>query len=349
MPLNPGVSVRKPAPLRESALWSPEQHVHASDLERTRRVPLGVPAQVTNLRALRAKERDWRPSDYSTLPSETCQGPGYTLLENVFLTMSGMVLAGDGRIVVEHLTRLTPNQVSPVFERVLSTGANVRAAEWPVFPETIEKGILLAGVGSKHFGHLLIDFLPPLAVLDHLDVFPDWPLLMPSRRPAWMDTLIQTFGSRARKVIEVQPAISVKVKVSRLCVPWVLRQPAFHPIAGEVFDRIARAHAPSGRRLSGSASRKIYIERPPPTAPGAKRQLTNADQVRAFFVDRGFELSDRNCCRLQTRSGSSPVHGWSPARRAPDCTEQSSQNLAFRRSSFDLRTTMCSDSPPLRF
>jgi capsular polysaccharide biosynthesis protein len=83
--------------------------------------------------------------------------------------------------------------------------------------------------------------------------------------------------------------MGVKVKVGRLCVPWVLRQAAFHPAAGEAFDRVVRAHAALGRGPSGSPTRRIYIERPPPAESGAKRQLTNANEARSFFQGRGFE------------------------------------------------------------
>ena len=279
----PGVAVRR------SDLWSPDQYVRASELDRAQRVPLGEPAQVPELHAPRRTERDWRPSDYPLLPTRTCEGPGYTLLEDVFLTMPGLVLIGDGRFVREDLARITPNHVSPTYERLLGAPAAVRAAEWPVHPEAIEKGILLAGTGSAQYGHMLLDFLPPLSVLDHLGVLPDWPLLMPARTPPWLDGMLQAFGSRPREIVRFPNRMTVKVEVGRLCVPWVLRRPAFHPAAGEAFDRIASAYVASGGRSGDPPTRRIYVERPLPAASGAKRQLTNAREAKAFFEDRGFE------------------------------------------------------------
>jgi capsular polysaccharide biosynthesis protein len=263
--------------------------VHASAFERARRVSLGKPAQVIDLRALGRQERDWRPSDDRLAPTRTCHEPGYTLLEDVFVTMPGLVLTGDGRFVNEATARITPNHLSPTYERILSTTPAVRAAEWPVVPEAIEKGILLAGTGSAQYGHMLLDFLPPLSVLDHFDVLPDWPLLMPARTPPWMDAMVGAFGRRPRTIVRFPRRMGVKVKVGRLCVPWVLRQAAFHPAAGEAFDRVVRAHAALGRGPSGSPTRRIYIERPPPAESGAKRQLTNANEARSFFQGRGFE------------------------------------------------------------
>jgi capsular polysaccharide biosynthesis protein len=283
MPSFPGVTVRK------SELWSPEQYVHASAFERAQRVSLGKPAQVADLRALSRQEGDWRPSDYRLVPTQSCHEPGYTLLEDVFVTMPGLVLTGDGRFVNEAFARITPKHLSPTYERILSTTPAVRAAEWPVLPQAIEKGILLAGTGSAQYGHMLLDFLPPVSVLDHLEVLPDWPLLMPARTPPWLDAMVQAFGGRARTIVRFPRRMGVKVKVGRLCVPWVLRQSAFHPAAGEAFDRIVRTHAASGRGPSGSPTRRIYIERPPPANSSTKRQLTNADEARAFFQGRGFE------------------------------------------------------------
>src|ERR671912_1863892 len=190
MPSFPGVTVR------ESELWSPEQYVHASVLGSARRVPLGRRAQVADLRALSRQEGDWRSSDYRLVPTQSCHEPGYTLLEDVFVTMPGLVLTGDGRFVNEASARITPNHLSPTYERILSTTPAVRAAEWPVLPQAIEKGILLAGRGFAQYGHMLLDFLPPLSVLDHLEVLPDWPLLMPARTSPWMDAMVQAFGGR---------------------------------------------------------------------------------------------------------------------------------------------------------
>jgi capsular polysaccharide biosynthesis protein len=48
------------------------------------------------------------------------------------------------------------------------------------------------------YGHQLLDFLPGLAMLDEFELFPDWPLLLPSNAPKWVPPLVDVFSHHSR-------------------------------------------------------------------------------------------------------------------------------------------------------
>ena len=267
--------------LRRSAFWTPEQYVQASDLPGAERVAFTEPARVPRLRELRAADRVWRPEDYARLPSMRCHGPGYTLLEDVSLTYPGMALAADGRFVDDPLTRLNPKRLSTALERELRAGADERS-RWRSESAPIERGILIAGPGMDIYGHHLLDYLPGLAMLEAEGAFTDWPLLLPASTPPWLLPMVEAFCGRRREIARFSSSRSRPTAVSRLCVPWVGRQPAIHPLVEGVFERLAesaRARTPpSGGRDA------IYVLR---DDAGEKRQLTNGDPVRALLESRG--------------------------------------------------------------
>jgi Glycosyltransferase 61 len=267
--------------LRKSEFWTPDQYVDAAELDGTARVELVPSATVPTVNRLRKQEdRVWQPEDYAGLPSRRCPGPGYTMLEGVRLSFPGMALARDGRFIEDPLTRLNPPWLSAALERDLSLGAEHRRGRR--VRGSIDRGILLAGDGVDVYGHQLVDFLPGLAMLDEFDLFTDWPLLVPSRAPQWLPPLIDVFSRHPREIRTFSHRRSVSVAVGRLCVPWVLRHPGFHPAANRIFDRIAGLAEADGN--GGGGGRRIFVLR-----QRQARRLTNASEVRGLFEARGFE------------------------------------------------------------
>jgi capsular polysaccharide biosynthesis protein len=267
--------------LRESRYWSPDQYVDAGELAGSRRVELVEPAAVPRIGHLRRHgDRVWRPEDYRELPSETCPGPGYTLLEDVRLVSPGMALAADGRFVDDPLTRLNPGRLSPDLERDLVLGAEGRAA-WPDARGFVERGICIPGHDVNAYGHQLLDFLPGLGMLDEFDAFAGWPVLVPSHAPPWVPALVAAF-SGSRELRYVSHRRGRKLRVGRLCVPWVPRHPAFHPAVAGVFERVVEAAREEAG--GGGLGRRIWIVRPDQNV----RRLTNASEVESALAARGF-------------------------------------------------------------
>ena len=275
--------------LRDSDFWTPEQYVQADEFPGTERVAFSEPVSVPNIHHLRWEDRVWRPDDYAKLPTKTCHSPGYTLLDGVGLASPGMALAADGRFIADAFTRLNPKRLSESLERDLLSGPRGRAA-WSAADESLDKGILIAGPGLMRFGHFLLDFLPGLAMLDQHELFTDWPLLLPANAPDWVPAMIDVFSpkprrivARSRKIIRFSSRQQLTSRVGSVCVPWVVRQPAFHPSVAAIFRRIAEGAAAGdrGRRCES----RVCIFR---GKGDEKRRLLNTEDVESLFEARGF-------------------------------------------------------------
>jgi capsular polysaccharide biosynthesis protein len=273
--------------MRELEDWTVRQYVASAHLDDAERVPLAIPAQVPNVHFLRRGDQVWRPRDYDEVPKIECAAPGYTLLRDVDLLPGGLALAQDGRFVRDDRTRLTPPTLSPAFARHLEDGPAGRA-EWPVSDRPIEKGILVSGPGSKVYGHQLLDYLPGLSLVDELDEFADWPVLLREDAPKWTLTMIEEFTRHEREV-KLLPgeAGRLRTRIGALCVPWVVRSPSIHPIVRRVFGRVVRAAGVRGRERE---ERKLYMVRGVEEGVEEKRRLENREEVTQLFADRGFEL-----------------------------------------------------------
>jgi len=269
---------------RQPALWDPGQHVNAADLDRAERVSLTGPAFVPPVHTLRATDRLWRPGDYSQLPIWLCQGPGYTLLQNAFLVSPGVAFTDDGRFITDDRTLLTPAAISSsaALRRYLDAGSEARM-RGPVADQALERGILISGPGLWVYGHVLVDYLPALAILDGLGEFRDWPVLLPESAPGWVFPMVDAFSGH-REVRRFPNGPGLRTMVGELCVPWTLREPAFHPIAKEAFDRVAES---AGRQLGNHSGggRRLYVSR----GSEEQRRLENAGEVEALFAARGFD------------------------------------------------------------
>ncbi len=270
--------------LQDSDYWTPEQFADAADLPGAERVALTEPAQVPVIHMLRREDRVWRPEDYDALPKKEAASPGYTMMRDVGLVAPGMLLTEDGRYVRDPMTRLTPARVSPAFERDLEIGAQ-RRREWEYDPEALDRGILIAGPGIERFGHNLLDFLPGLAMLDQFGVFTDWPLLLPEQVPSWIPPMVEIYSGRQRVIKRFSHRRHLRVRVRELCVPWIVRKPAFHPSVAEVFEKVA-ARA-TGNGAAAAPGRRICILRG--KDQDDKRGLTNAEALDAMLLERGLE------------------------------------------------------------
>ena len=275
------------SPLREVEDWTVKQYVASAHMEDAERVPLAIPAEVPNVHFLRRGDQVWRPRDYDEVPKIECAAPGYTLLRDVDLLPGGLALAPDGRFVRDDRTRLTPPTLSPAFARHLADRPEGRTG-WPTSDRPIAKGILVSGPGSKVYGHQLLDYLPGLSLVDELDEFADWPVLLREDSPSWTLTMIEAFTRHEREV-KVLPAESgrLRTRVGALCVPWVVRSPSIHPIVRRVYGRIVRAAGVRGRQREG---RKLYMVRGGEEGAEEKRRLETREEVTELFADRGFEL-----------------------------------------------------------
>ncbi len=270
--------------LRESDFWTAEQYVDGDQLPGAERVAFAEPAQVPAVHLLRKEDRIWRPDDYDALPTKEAHSPGYTILRDVYLVAPGMVLAEDGRFVRDESTRLNPRRLSPALERDLLIGPEGRA-EWEHPGEPIDRGILISGPGVEKYGHHLLDFLPGLALLDEFGGHEDWPLLLPSHAPDWVPPMVEVFSGRPRRIERFSHRRDLRMRVGELCVPWVVREPAFHPSVAHVFDRIAATALGDGAPAAGG--RRICILRG--EDQDEKRRLTNAAELDALLLGRGLE------------------------------------------------------------
>ena len=232
--------------LRHLDSWTPGQYVASAELDGTERTVLAEAEKVPNAALLRRQDRVWHPHDHDRLPVTDCVTPGYTILRGVHLLPGGLALAGDGRFVRDDRTRLTPPTLSPAFARHLSAGPEGRST-WPVAPEMIEKGILISGPGSMVYGHQLLDYLPGLALLDDLDAFADWPVLIRHDTPRWVISMIEKFIERRRERKFISGSALLRSGVGEVCVPWIVRRPSFHPIVRRVFGRLVDAACKDGR------------------------------------------------------------------------------------------------------
>jgi len=120
-------------------------------------------------------------------------------------------------------------------------------------------------------------------MLGHYDAFTDWPLLLSAGAPEWVLPMVEAFFGSSREIVRFSYQQRFTTRVGRLCVPWILRQPAFHPNVGRVFEHIA-AGATEDR--DGRPGRRICVVR---EQQGTKRRLTNAEAVTALIESHGFE------------------------------------------------------------
>jgi len=267
--------------LRDSEFWSQDQYVRAGEAIGATRTQIEAPVEVPMPYAMRRGHGIWRAEDYAGLKSREVRGPGFTLLRDVYLMSPGMVQVGDGRYVYDDQTRLTPWGLSRPHVLDLSVGARRRSA-WPLAGPRIKRGILIGGPGHMVFGHQLIDYLPAFAMLDEGGLFEDWPLLLPSTTPAWVVPMIELFSSAKRKIKWFSAERQKRTRVEKLCVPWVVRKPAFHPSVAGMFERVAAVAS----RI-GSAERygpRVSIVR---HDLSGKRQLTNSADVLTLLAEHG--------------------------------------------------------------
>ena len=286
--------------LRESEFWTSEQYVDVADFPAATRTELTGPFEAPVIdRIRREDDRIWRPPDYNLLPTRVRPGLGYTLIRDAYITYPGMVLAPDGRFVEDMFTWLNPGRLSTPLERDLKAGPAARSG-WAEADQPIDKAILISGPGVNRFGHQLLDFLPAFGVLEEFDVFPDWPLLIPANVPSWVLSLIGAFskspvaerrrrrlwrrGSRSvREVKRFSQHECFKTRVRHLCVPWTVRQPAFHPRVASVFDRVCRRCADGGHPIR--SPRRVFIARD----AAEDRRMTNAEDARELLEASGFQ------------------------------------------------------------
>lgn len=265
--------------VKKSDLWSPKQYVEAGDLRGSEQVALHEPADVPNVRRLHRIDQIWRPEDYPGLKTKRCDSPGYTVIRDAGVVAPGIVFARDGRFVIDDATRLGKMRLSRRVEEDLRSGADERS-DWPT-AATLDRGILVSRPGLRTYGHALLDFLPGVAMLDRQKAFDGWPLLLPDNRPDWLARMVEAFCSSPREIVLFSNRQHDVTRVKRLCVPWVVRGPGFHPSAREVFTQISERAAPDQ-----AATRRIFAARDPELE---KRRLTNSAEIEAVLESRGFE------------------------------------------------------------
>lgn len=155
-----------------------------------------------------------------------------------------------------------------------------------------EKGIMLFGDGSSHYGHWIYDFLPNLKLLDSTSQYQNWPIYIDEGMPAsHLESLRKVVGiGREIRMISTGSTLAFKklVFLSKFTHSPMYFKPSFFPSVHEgLTSKIALDYL--SQKLSHPATgdrprERLYLSRKSSTW----RKLLNEDEVERFFIKLGF-------------------------------------------------------------
>ncbi len=158
--------------------------------------------------------------------------------------------------------------------------------------KTEEKGIMLFGEGSIHYGHWLYEYLPKIKLLDESKNYKDWPIFIDSNMPSThRESLLKLVGPN-RTIREMPNSGTIffkKILYPSFFVhlPMHLRLDA-SPILNEAPTdfRVLKYLQTQLRTPANSAIKreKLYLSR----KNAAWRKLSNEIEIETFLMKRGF-------------------------------------------------------------
>ena len=204
------------------------------------------------------------------------------LIDNA-VTCGGLVFSSDWRLAKESL--INRNQEDE-FLGITRRGKDELAFDPGFYTRRdvrLDRCVLLKQHWDPNYGHWLIEGLPRIAPAVAAADCDDFAVIVTNTNRQMMQVYadsLKWFGIRPQQLRfmhnEIVEAGQLIYPTPLTVQPWI-KAPAIVAILEGLADRVGAAHP-------GPAPKKIFINR----APSSRRQLTNADEVRAFFLDRGY-------------------------------------------------------------
>jgi hypothetical protein len=210
------------------------------------------------------------PASFSRLPKTMPVIPLRTVsAENVVLFPNHIISASDGQLLPETLQVIQPSR-RHVAGWTLSPP---RAEEWRKEPEDV----FLVDCGWHHFGHILLEAVPKLLMLDQA---PRTASIATSIKSDWFYRVMLEFGVPPERIRTFDRVLAARH--AYLPTSPIAPEIYCHPLGLETFDRLAAAFRPAI-----APAERVFISR------GSKvlgRRLLNQAEIEGIFADRGFTI-----------------------------------------------------------
>jgi capsular polysaccharide biosynthesis protein len=252
------------------------------------------------------------------------------------LGRSDSLFVQDKAVVSDYWNRETEFTRDEVTSLIRQSASNQMVARSIAAIEKMQmdKGILILGGPTVNWAHWLTEYLPRLALIDTVEEYFDWPLIVDGALPNNMVESLRLIGTRSRciqfldegQVMRLQCAVTVS-SPGYTAYEYRYNKETELPINSRdrtVFSpfalKLMREKAWKNVGAQPEKRRSIYITRP----RGSARPFVGSEKIESYFSDLGFELVDTS-----TMSVSDQIKLFSSARCIVGQSGAGMTNLVF--------------------
>jgi capsular polysaccharide biosynthesis protein len=129
-----------------------------------------------------------------------------------------VIIVDNTTVLCDAMTHTLGGTIDPLYEPAIKyQHANKLLVDYTNYQKIhAERGILLAGVTSHHFGHWMLEHLPKYRMLDALRVYDNWPVYVDADMPASHYDSLRLITGGKRQIIKI--AANTTVIFDRLLI-----------------------------------------------------------------------------------------------------------------------------------
>jgi capsular polysaccharide biosynthesis protein len=166
---------------------------------------------------------------------------------------------------------------------------------------TLDRGIVIVGGPTGNWAHWSTEYLPKLALVDGLERYRDWPLVVDEGLHPNIIASLELVGAR-RELVRLPEGVPMRLREALTVgspgytayeyrYDWEAGPPGFkreHTAFSPAALDLVRRRAWQSTGASPARERRIYITRP----RGSMRPFVGGEEVERFFAAAGFEIID---------------------------------------------------------